>query len=265
MRLLFNASKCRMSRTLVLSLVLGAFAPVALAAQTVKEHIAAGDKATVERKGDEALKAYEEALKLDSVNAEAIEKAVTTAVALAEFGLSARSRGQLVYLAQQYARRLYMKDSSTATANFLLAQVFGRAALIGGQLAQLRNAPYIKAHAQRCLAIEPKHPGCLHILGNWHLEVMRLSNFQRQMAVSMSPANLYDDATWENATKNLEAAVQAAPQRIFHRVTLAQVYANMGEKDKARAEFKAVEAAPLKDFNDEKYKEVAQSELKKLD
>ncbi len=229
------------------------------------QYIADGDKATKTRKGEEALKAYEEAIRVDSMNLEALWKATTTAVALAEFGgQTTVPQRVLVSNAERYAKRAYEKDSTKAESQFVLAQAYGRAALLGGQMARLKYSTTIYGLAAQCLKIEPKHAGCAHILGNWHAEVMRLSTFERSMARSMTQSPLFDEASWDKAAGYLEAAVKVSPKRAVHHFVLAQIYSGMGNKEKAIAQYKAVEAAPLTDFNDERYKTSAEIELKKL-
>jgi tetratricopeptide (TPR) repeat protein len=240
-----------------------AAAPV-YAQETAKEFIALGDKETEARNGQAALKAYEEAIRLDSNNIDALLKATTVSVALAEFEKSSQEQGKLIFNAEQHARRAFELDSNNAMAHFAMAQALGRAALVGGQMAQLKYSTTIFNHAQSCLKIDPKNEGCAHVLGNWYAEVMRLNGFQRKMAAMMTKSPHIDSATWEKAISYMEMAIKENPKRAVHHFVLAKIYLDAKEVEKARAEYQATIDAPLMDFNDEKYKEVATEALKKI-
>lgn len=237
-----------------------------LGAQSAKSEIAKGDKATVERKGDEALSAYLKALETDSENTEAMLKVVTTATALSEFGLSpTRSASQLIGIADKYSKLAMAKDPKNPESSFAVAQALGRAALVGGSMARLKNSPMIYSNATSCLKAAPKHAGCAHIMGNWHAEVMRLSTFELGMAKRMMEnAHILDSASWDNAIRHMNTAIKNDPNRIVHVFALARIYNDKGDNGKATELFKKVGTLKLRDFNDEQYKDQAKTYLLKL-
>ena len=60
------------------------------------------------------------------------------------------------------------------------------------------------------------------------------------------------------------AAVAAEPQRVVHHVDLGEIYRDVGDKAKAKAEFETVMRLPVTDVNDPVYKEQARSDLARL-
>jgi Tfp pilus assembly protein PilF len=91
---------------------------------------------------------------------------------------------------------------------------------------------------------------------------MRVNPFLRAVAINSMDAQELADGSWENAKKYLEQAVSEQPNRAIHHLDLARVYADMGDKAKAKTEYEAVLKAPIFDYNDHRYKEAAQQGLK---
>ena len=70
--------------------------------------------------------------------------------------------------------------------------------------------------------------------------------------------------TGTTRSKYLEEAVALEPNRITHRLDLAGVYADRDMKAKAIEQYEWIAKAPVTDFNDAKYKELAAQRLKDL-
>ena len=72
-------------------------------------------------------------------------------------------------------------------------------------------------------------------------------------------------ANWKDARSNMARAVALDPDRIAHRLDLAGIYADTGEKDKARAAYESVISATRRvDFNDPLYKKQAEERLNRV-
>lgn len=250
-----------MAMVIAMALVLP-FAP--LGAQSAADYVAQGNAASVARNAPEALAQYDRALVLDPHNYEALWKAARSGVNLGEFELDAARRTGLFRTAEQRARLAVQVDSADADGHFVLALALGRTALSLGKRDQVRYATAVREQAMRCLAIEANHAGCLHIMGEWNAEIMRLSGLTRMMAVSFLGGKAFDQASWANAHRYMEAAVNAEPRRITHRLDLARVYADMGLKQQARTQFQAVVNGELIDYNDPHYKAEAAAALTRL-
>ena len=233
-------------------------------AQTAASHIALGDKEYVAMNAAAALRHYQAAIADDPKSYEALWKAARSAVDLSEYERNDEMRGVHYRNAELYARRAVAANPSDAEGHFNLARALGKNALTQGPKARIKYAGDVRAQALECLKINPKHPGCLHVMGMWNAEVMRLSGFTRMMAKNFLGGKVFGSASWAEAKRYMEASVANDPDRIVHHVDLAGVYRDMGDKAKARAEYETVMKLPNRDFNDRHYKGEADAALRRL-
>lgn len=240
-------------------LLLGA--PIA-GAQTAANHIALGDKEYVAMHAPAALQHYEEAIKEDPKNYEALWKASRSAVDLGSYERDDNKRANYFKNAELYARRAVDANPGDAEGHFNLARALGKNALSQGPRARIRYATDVRAHALECLKINPKHAGCLHVMGMWNAEVMRLNGFTRMLAKNLLGGKVFNSASWAEARRYMEESVANEPDRIVHHLDLAGVYRDIGEKAKARGEWQAVMKLPNRDYNDRYYKGEADAGLR---
>ncbi len=235
-----------------------------ISAQTAADYIAAGVKATQARKALDALKEYNDALAVDPKNYEALWRVSGTEIDLGEFEQNSDRRKSLYESAERHARAAITADPAGAEGHFSLARALGRTALTLGARDRVKYAKDVREQALECLRIDPKNAGCLHVMGVWNAEVMRLSGVSRMVAKTFLGGKVFDQASWKNAQSYLVQAVTLEPNRITHRLDLARVYADMNIKDQAKTQYEAVVNGTISDFNDNHYKDEAQQALKKL-
>lgn len=234
-------------------------------AQDAAAHIARGDSAYAAFNAEEALANYESAIAIDSTNADALGKASRSAVDLGESLADGQRQKDLFRKGERYARLAVQADSTSAEAWFHLARALGRTALSVGVRDRVRFAVDVRKYAMNAVAINPDHAGALHVLGMWNAEVKRLSGFELFFARRFLGGGVMGQANWKDAVSYLERAVAVDPDRIVHRLDLAGVYADIGQKEKARAMLESVMAATTRtDFNDALYKRQAEERLKRI-
>jgi tetratricopeptide (TPR) repeat protein len=222
--------------------------------QTAGALVALGDADHVARNATGALQHYEAALAVDPNDYDALVKAAYEAVQLGEFDPNADRRTSLYRSAEQYARRAVAANPRNAEGHFQLAQALGRNALTMGVRDRIKLASEIHDEALAALAIDPKHSGALHVLGVWNAEIMRLNGFSRSFARHFLGGKIFDAANWADAQQYLEGAVANDSSRIVHRLDLAAVYADRGQRAKAIEQYEWIGRAPVTDYNDPNYK-----------
>jgi tetratricopeptide (TPR) repeat protein len=225
--------------------------------------IAKGDSAYLARKASEALTFYLAALAVDSTNSGASWRASRTEVELAEFDADSERTDAMLSSAVNHARSAVKSAPRSARAHFVLAMALGRVAQRIPKEERLPLATEVHTEVTTCLALAPRDAGCRHVLGVWQAEFMRLGTFTREIADRMSGGKLFAGATWEAAERNLRAAIAVEPQRAIHHLDLARIYRDAEKRTEAKSEFEAVLAAPLRDYNDERYKDIARKELQR--
>jgi tetratricopeptide (TPR) repeat protein len=231
-------------------------------AQSAAEHVALGDKEYVAMNAPAAMQHYEEAIKLDPKNYEALWKASRSAVDLGSYENNDKKREDDFKNAELYARRAVEVNPGDAEGHFNLARSLGKNALTQSPRARIKYASDVRAHALECLKIDPKHAGCLHVMGMWNAEVMRLNGFTRMVAKNFLGGKIFDSANWADAKRYMEESVANDPNRIVHHLDLAGVYRDTGDKTKARAEWQAVMKLPNTDYNDRHFKAEADAGLR---
>lgn len=247
-------------RILVTAATVALAAP--LAAQTAAEHIVLGDKEHAAMNASAALHHYQEAIRVDANNAEALWRASREAVDLGEF--DDKRRDSLYALGEQYARRAVQADPKSSMAHFALAKAIGRHALSMGKRDRVKFAGEVRTQALESLRLDSANAGGLHVMGMWNAEIMRLSGIERFFAKNVLGGKTFGEANWADAVRYLERATAIEPERIVHRLNLAEVYKDTGNKAKAREQYQAaIRLKPL-EYNDRRYQQQADKGLKDL-
>jgi FimV-like protein len=233
-------------------------------AQSPAEHIALGDSIYARFKPDEALPHYIAAIGTDSSNYEALWKAARSQIDLAEPERDEGRRDRYSRAGEGLARRAIRVNPADAEGHFNLARALGRRALSVGVRDRIKFATDVRAEALESLKYNPNHPGALHVMGVWNTEVMRINGVSRFLAKNVLGGRVFGEASWDRAVSYMERAVAVDPDRIVHHLDLAKIYADLGDKAKARAQFELVVRGRRIDFSDPAYQREAQSALEKM-
>jgi len=226
--------------------------------------LAAADSAYARRDVPGALASYLAAIAADSANYVALWKASRAEVDLAEAARRGPAMDSLLMSAQRHAEAAIQLRPTDAEGHFALARALGRRALSVGTMDRIRYAKVIRAEALEALKYDSIHAGALHVLGMWHAEIMRVNGLARAFARTFLGAQVFGLASWDEAQRLLEEAVRVDPNRIVHRLDLAGIYADRGERDKARALYESIATAPITEPNDDLYKRQAAERLRRL-
>lgn len=248
---------------LLAGLLAGLLAASPLTGQAAAERITAGDQARDRRDAATALRHYEAAALAEPRNARAHWKIAQVAVDLGEAAQGDRAKA-LYAQAATAAKTAVELAPQDAEAHFHLARATGRTALSVGVRDRVKYAATVHDHAAEALRLDPRHPGAHHVLGVWNAEVMRLNGMQRFIARKMMGGKVFDKAKWSEAVRHLEEAVALEPERIVHRLSLAEIYRDTGNKGKAREQLERIARMPATDVNDDRYRRTAEEVLRRL-
>lgn len=228
----------------------------------VAAQIALGDREYEQRNLVAALQHYEAAVAKDSASTEGLWKAANAAVDLGEFNDAERE--SYYTRAEQLARLAVKSNPNSAEAHFALAKALGRVALSKGKREKVKYAGAVHDEAVAALKLDQTNAGALHVFGMWNAEIMRLSRIERWAARNLLGGGVLGEASWDNAQTYLERAVSIEPNRITHRLDLAGVYADRGDTAKAREQYEMIARLPVTDYNDPRYKQLAEERLRDL-
>ena len=230
-------------------------------AQTAAEHISRGNRSYAALESDSALTFFEKAIQADPRSYEALWKASRSAVDIGSYHSDPARRKALFGRAEEYARRAIALNAGNPEGFFSLSRALGKTALTQSPRGRIRYAVEIRSRALECLRLAPQHAGCLHVMGMWNAEVMRLNSVTRAVAKNLLGGRVFGTASWQEAIRYMEASVAEEPDRIVHRVDLGEIYADTGNKARARAEFETALRLSVTDVNDEQYKAQARRAL----
>ena len=200
-----------MRSLIVLLLVLSAYGNVA--AQSASGPVALGDKDYLALNATGALAHYEQALAADPRNFEALWKASRSAIDIGSYSPDNARRSALFASAEQYARRGIAIDPTSPEGHFALARALGKTALAQSARARVKYAIQIGSEALECLDEIATYAGCLHVMGMWNAEVMRLNGLTRMIAKNFLGGQVFGSASWANAVSCVQKSVTADPDR----------------------------------------------------
>ncbi|MEO7368339.1 MAG: hypothetical protein ABIZ36_10300, partial [Gemmatimonadaceae bacterium] len=226
-------------------------------AQSPADLLSQGDREYAAMDAAAALTNYERALSSDPRSFAALWKASRSAVDLGSYAPDASKRSALFSSAEQYARRALSINPDNPEGHFALARALGKTALAQSPRGRVKYATEVRSQALECLRFDSKNAGCLHVMGMWNAEVMRLNGLTRLVAKNLLGGKIFGSASWKDARSYMESSVANDPDRIAHHLDLAGVYRDVGDKQRERAELEAVVRLPAADFNDHHYKDEA--------
>jgi tetratricopeptide (TPR) repeat protein len=257
-----------MMRCTALALLLAAAMPSPSAAQSAAEHMQAGDSAYAALNPGDALSHFQAALAQDSAYETLWKSTRAIADVAKQIGGDTKAneqrRDSLYTLGRAYAEAAVRKNPEGADGHFVLAMVIGRLSRTKGSKERVKFAKVIFDEATKAVALKPDHDGALHVLGAWHAEVKRLSGVQRFFAKTLFGGGFMSAASWDKAVENLERAVAANPNHVYHRLELAEVYVDLDLYSKARELLQTIPPLPNGDVLDARYKQEAASLLQEI-
>ncbi len=227
------------------------------------EYISKGNTAYRNFDNSTALKHYEKALALDSLNYEAAWKLCRAYIDVGEVMENKDARKELYDKAIIYARKAVVLDSMDALGHLFLSISLGRKALDAGAKERVKLAKEIRKSVEASIAIDSTNHISWHMLGRWHRKVATLSWIERNFA-NIFLGGAPKDASLETAVTCFQKAIELFPNGTNHHLQLGITYEKMKQKELAIAEYELVLTLPKTESDHEIHLKEAKERLKEL-
>jgi tetratricopeptide (TPR) repeat protein len=236
--------------------------PLGLAISQNAENMQKGDEAYKAFDNSAALKYFQEAVKADSSNCEALWKLARAYVDVGE--VSEEDVMESYYLkAEKYSRRAVAVCPTSTDAHLELAVAVGRVALMSGPKKKVNLSKLVKTEAEKALELDPNNDIACHVLGRWHREVTHLNGFARTFAKILYGG--LPPASDEKALEYFNKAIELNPDYINHHLELGITYQMMDNWQQAKIEFEKIANLPMKDSQDPDHKKEAENRLQEVE
>jgi tetratricopeptide (TPR) repeat protein len=225
--------------------------------------ISAGDSAFKAFDNVAALTFYSHAVAIDSNDCAALWKLARVCVDRAT-ALTKDERKNLLAEGERQARRCVAMCPDSADAHIALAIVLGRLTNDAGGKKKIALSKELKFEADAALAIEPEHPGALHILGRWNYGIASLSWFERSIA-KVVYGGVPAGASMDVAKSYFERAVAADPNAPLNHYWLGETLIKLDDYAGARAQLNECIVLPDVFWDDSVAKAKAEKRLKDIE
>ena len=166
--------------------------------------------------------------------------------------------------AVEHARAAVKAAPDSGAAHVWLAVALGRQALREGSKAKLALSREIKSETDRALQLDPAIGRAWHVLAVWNVKVASLNAIER-MAANAVLGGVPKGASWDNADRAFQKAIQLEPEYVNHRLEYGRMLRDQKRSADARRELeKAVSLPPNSSALDARYQAEAKELLAKL-
>jgi len=165
--------------------------------------------------------------------------------------------------ALDYTKRAVALDPKNAVGVLSLAVCYGKLGLYADARDKVGYARMVKQYALEAIELDPSYAYAHHVLGRWNYEVAGLGRTKRFL-VKLIDGGL-PDASFEEAVRQLQRAVELDPNVMAHRLELGFAYLNDGRDAEARACFQQVLTMPKRELYDDECFARAHEGLARLD
>jgi tetratricopeptide (TPR) repeat protein len=254
-----------MKKSLILLLSLTVLAVLGWG-QTAADHIKAGDESYAQFDDQKALEHYQEALKLEPENYEALWKASRASVDIADImpgGDKASAERQKLYTqGTDLAEKAVKANPNDTWGHFQVAAALGKKLLMLGKKEQIDGSKKVKAEIDKAIELDPNNDLAYHALGRWHRRMAEIGGTSRFFGGIIYGS--IPKGSFEESEKNLKKAVDLKPEFVNHHLELGKTYVAVKKYDLAAAEFQKAIDLPKTTSKDDVLKAEAQAELAKI-
>ncbi len=200
--------------------------------QDVSGLLADANKLTSEKNEEAALKKYEEVLKKEPANYEALWNAAFLSCRIGNREVNDEKMATEYTNAKSYAQKALDVNPNDVHSNYVMAVAMGRIALIASAHDRVAASRDIKKYADLALNFDPEFAGGWHVSGLWHHKMANL-NFLEKTAAQLLFGGIPDGASDDEAEKCFKQAIRLRTDYMLYYFDLAVFYDDEGEEDKA--------------------------------
>jgi len=201
-------------------------------AESVEELMRKGNVHYDKLQPAEALKYYLPAEKLVPDNVDLLVRIARQYRHLMSETRSLEEKIRLGTVAVKYADRAAALAPNDPEAHLAVAISYAKLLPFQGNKEQITNSRVVKTAADKVIALDPRNDFGWLILGRWKFNIAGIGGLKRALAQTIYgklPA-----ATYEEAVRCFEKAIELNPKRLMHYIELGRTYAVMGKTAEAR-------------------------------
>ncbi len=220
-----------------------------LNAQDVNTLIKEGEQFEASMNDEQAIIKYKEALKLQPGNLYIICKCSELCSRIGGRNKDDKMKMIDYYTAAKvYADKAVQLDSKSSEANFVMAMIIGRTAMLKAGKEKLNSVKEIKKYAELAIKYNPDNFKAWHVLGKWFYEISILNFFER--ATAQIFYGTLPKASINDAISAFEKSKELNPAMLLNYLELAKAYKKNSEDGKAELLLKTMLKLPLKNEDD---------------
>jgi tetratricopeptide (TPR) repeat protein len=252
--------------------ILCAFALAALLAlpalaQTAAEHIQAGDQAYAAFNDAKALEHYQEALKAEPNNYEALWKASRAMVDVADVipasDKDVNERQKKMYTdAVALARKAIAANPNDTWGHFQYAAADGKRLLLLGKKEQIEASKNVRSEIDKALELDANNHLAWHALGRWHRRMDEIGGAKRLFGSIIYGS--IPKGSFAESEKALRKAIELHPEYVIHYLELGRTLVALKKYDEAAEAFQKCIDLPKSIGKDDVVKGEARAELAAL-
>ena len=220
-----------------------------------------GDEAFVRIDYPSAAAIYDSVLATSPDSAAILWRLARVYVCMAD--IAPRDQKTVLYrIAEQYARREILADSTLAEGHTWLAAALGNIAMFEGSKAKVAMCHEIKKELETAITLNPDDDIAYSILGSFYLALGNVSWIERQLAAIFLGS--LPDGGYKEAEAALKTAIKIAPDVVRHHFELGELYIKEDRSQEAIAEFQTATSLPLALASDEHTQALAVERINQL-
>lgn len=222
-----------------------------------------GDVACEAFDNETARVCYQRAFEIDSTDCHVLWKLARANI---QRGLVAAEDEKAGWFASSegLARRCIVLYPDSSEAHFVLAVAIGQMTKVVGGKRRIELSKDVKREAEAALALDPGHPGAMHVLGRWNYEVAGLGWFSK-VAAKVVYGGVPTGASYEHAKEWFERAIAARPDMPLNHLWLGETLIKLHDYAGAREELQACLDLDIVLWDDHLTKVLAQKRLGQIE